>query len=196
MSGRSSQKLDRTIDRSSCQRVPHTHTEQQQAYHLTRRDRLDAIMRQGLRLNSARVLTDFPSPELVRNMYGCIPLFVSERPWLEPEQFGLLADRGDPADFVLLRIDISGLPLAADIPMLSGKGAYLEDDHLWFKEDDHPLSAWVDPVSQAISYRRLVSDPDLIAAANRWTGTMAVLSSIEAERIQLDERKWLATPRS
>ena len=155
------------------------------AYHLTRHDRLEAIMRDGLRTNSARLLTEFPSPDEVRALYGCIPVFVSAQPWLERERYDLLADFGDPADFVLLSVDVDGLPLAADIMCLSGKGAYLESDHLWFEEDDHPLSGWVDPVSETISYHRLITDQDLITAANRWTGTMAVLSSIGPDRIRI-----------
>jgi len=157
----------------------------ERAYHLTRRDRLKAIMRSGLRIDSTRVLTDFPSPEEVRAMYGCIPVFVSVKPWVERERYELLTDYGNPADFVLLSVDINGLPVAADVMSLSGKGAYLELDHLWFEEDDHPLSGWVDPKSQAISYHRLITDQDLITAANRWTGTMAILSSIEPDRIKI-----------
>lgn len=153
-------------------------------YHLTRRDRLADIEREGLRPGSPSLFSD---PAAVTQMHepaygGVRPVYLSRAPWVPQSYYSRVAKYGAPGDFVLLRIDTTGLPLVADIPSLADAGAYLEDDHLWFEEPG-ALTAFEDDDGQ-VSYRRLLSEPALIAATIELTGSAACLAVIEPRRIR------------
>lgn len=153
-------------------------------FHLTRRDRLAAILREGLRPGREMFFTDSVAGEMHLAAYGGMrPIYLSRVPWMLPADYQKAAAYGKPGDFVLLEVDVAGLPLVADIPSLADKGAYLEEDHLWFKESGSPLAAF--EVDDQIEYERLLREPDLIAAANDLTGTAASLLPIESGRLRV-----------
>lgn len=156
-------------------------------YHLTRRDRLSAIQREGLRPGRPALFSNLTSMMYMHEPAygGTRPVYLSHTPWVGAAEFERVAECGAPEDFVLLRIDTTGLPLVADIPSLADVGAYIEEDHLWF-EHPGPLTAFEDADGQ-ISYHRLLGEPTLIAAAIKLTETAACLRLIAPRRINIAE---------
>lgn len=145
-------------------------------YHVTERERLQAVLAQGLRVGSERHLT--VEGVWANEVYGEQPVYLALKPWL------LAAESN-----VLLAVESAGLELVADLPSLLDCGAYLEEDGggLFWEEGETPeeLLPHEDPLSAAISFQALLHDPEVRAAAIALTGTCAVLTSVPPERITL-----------
>lgn len=145
-------------------------------YHVTRRDRLAAVLEEGLRLGSERHLT--VAGTWANEVYGEQPVFLSRQPWLAAV-----------GDNVLLAVDAAGLVLVADLPSLVDAGAYLDEDGqgLWWEEGTTPdeLIPFEEPTSAVVSYAALLGEaaPQAIAV----TGSAACLASIAPERIRVVE---------
>jgi hypothetical protein len=154
-------------------------------YHLTRRDRLASIMRDGLRGEAPRLFSGERTPALARRLYGFAPVYLSAQPWFSPADWDLLIEHGRRSDFALLEVDVSGLRLLPDVMSLVDHGAQInERDELWWADADHALARFEDPACEAISVRRLLSERALVEAAIALTGTAAVRGPIDPSRIR------------
>lgn len=144
-------------------------------YHYTSKENYEKIQKEGLKINQRENLTNTfgnESDNWVRNAYGMTPIFFS----LEPlERFG----SGSSYDWVLLKVDVKGLDIAADLGLLIDHGAYIEENGFWFKRKPEWLG------SDDYSYEDLQgSDTFDLNTVIKKTGTFVVLQDIEANRIQ------------
>ena len=86
---------------------------------------------------------------------------------------------GSSYDWVLLKVDVKGLDIAADLGLLIDHGAYIEENGFWFKRKPEWLG------SDDYSYEDLQgSDTFDLNTVIKKTGTFVVLQDIEANRIQ------------
>lgn len=152
-------------------------------YHLTLRRSLPAILREGLVGGRPTLFADQTTPAELLRIYGAIPVFLSRTPWMEHRNYDLLAEYGNPADFALFEVDVTGLVLVADIMSLVDLGAQLGEDHLWFEERDTPLAPF--EVKEAIPLTPLVHPGPVARAAIAWSGAAACLTVIAPERLRL-----------
>lgn len=152
-------------------------------FHLTLGCNLPAILRDGLVGGRKPLFSGTRTPAEVQRIYGAIPVFLAQSPWMEERNYDLLLEYGQPADFALLEVDVTGLPLVADIMGLIDQGAHLAEDHLWFEEHDTPLARF--EVADAIAFDVLTRPGPAAAAAIAWSGTAACLVPIAPVRIQV-----------
>lgn len=147
-------------------------------YHTTTRKNLEKIAIEGLKVNS-KPNYSIASLEYMKNVYGMVPIFLakSSRPYSE-----------DRADSVVLKIDVRGLELAADIPTLASHfGAYVEEDHIWFESDDRRAPRW-GRKEDNITFEDLLRG-HFKEDAIKTTGTCAVMQDISPSRIKLLKTK-------
>lgn len=147
-------------------------------YHTTTIDRLESILKNGLRLNSIENYST-GSLEYMKDLYGMVPIFVS----LDPDRYG-----HDGRESITLKIDGRGLTLVADIPSLIDKGAYLDEEMqgVWFKVGKNIIDPLNDP--ETIYFSELL-DPDnqYCERAIEATRTAAVLEDVPAGLISVLE---------
>lgn len=148
-------------------------------YHYTSKENYEKIQKEGLKINQRENLTNTfgnESDNWVRNAYGITPIFLS----LEPlERFGPRRPMGSSYDWVLLKVDVKGLDIAADLGLLIDHGAYIEENGFWFERKPK----WLDDYEY--SYEDLQgSDTFDLNTVIKKTGTFVVLQDIEANRIQ------------
>lgn len=145
-------------------------------YHTTSIDRLESILKQGLRINSDKGYST-GSLEYMKEVYGAIPVFVS----LDHGAYGM-----DDKNTVTLIIDGRGLELVSDIPSLVDKGAYIDEEMqgIWFKRGRNIIDPINDP--ELIHFSDLL-DPDspYCERAIEVTRTAAVLEDIPADLITI-----------
>lgn len=150
-------------------------------YHYTSKESYDKIKKEGLRINQSSHLTNTFGMESdktwVRKAYGMTPIFLS----LEPlTRFGPRMPMGSDYDWVLLKVDVKGLDIAADLGLLIDYGAYIEEDGFWFKRKPE----WLD--SSDYSYNDLQgSDTFDLNKVIKATGTFVVLENIPADKIKM-----------
>lgn len=148
-------------------------------YHYTSKENYEKIQREGLKINQRENLTNTFGNESdkswVRNAYGMTPIFLS----LEPlERFGPRRPMGSSYDWVLLKVDVKGLDIAADLGLLIDHGAYIEEDGFWFERKPK----WLDDYEY--SYEDLQgSDTFDLNSVIKNTGTFVVLENIDVNRI-------------
>ena len=135
-------------------------------YHRSHKSRAESILRNGLNINSELNLTN--AGEWAVTIYGCNPVYLS-------------ANRNAYtfADSILVRVDVSGLPLVADLPGLVDKGAYVEENGLYLERGSGPLSR-----EQLIGFENLL-DPTTwqCVSAKQLTRSAASLHCIPANRL-------------
>lgn len=147
-------------------------------YHTTSKKNLEAIARDGLKVNSLPNYS-MSSLEYMGDIYGMVPIFLakSSKPY-----------DGDDEDSVVLKVDIQGLRLLPDVPTLASHfGAYIEEDHIWFESDDRRAPRW-GRREEFISFEDLL-EGDFRESAIRTTGTCAVTQDIPPDRIKLVKKK-------
>ena len=154
-------------------------------FHLTRRDRLDAIMRDGLVPGPRLFSTDYAGDnehivEAEAMAYGRRPVYLSAEPWFSPDDYDLLLEYGDPADFVLLAVDTAGLELLADAPRLVEQMDAHREGALIVRDGPTPLDRWFADGRLPLAALR---DEALALAAMALTGTCATLSPIPPGRV-------------
>lgn len=148
-------------------------------YHYTSRQNYEKIKTEGLKINQSNHLTNTFGAESeqnwVKRAYGLTPIFLS----LEPlKQFGPRMPIGSTYDWILLKVDVKGLDIAADLGLLIDHGAYIEEDGFWFKRKP----AWLQ--ADEYSYEDLQgSDTFDLPTVIKKTGTFVVLQDIEVNRI-------------
>lgn len=156
-------------------------TEIKFGYHYTSRENYEKIKKDGLRINQSSHLTntfDIESDKTwVRKAYGMTPIFLS----LEPlKRFGPRMPMGSDYDWILLKVNVEGLDIAADLGLLIDHGAYIEEDGFWFKRKPEWLSA------SDYSYTDLQgSDTFDMNKVIKATRTFVVLENIPSNRIEV-----------
>ena len=151
-------------------------------YHLTRCDRLDDILREGL-VPGPRLFGDGSDiEETERLTYGGRPVYLSMRPWLSKGDYDLAADYGTPRDFVLLSINEAGLRLLPDIPELIEVLYVHRENAMLVRDAPNPLDRWF--IEDQLPLSAFCKEP-LAKAAMATTGTCATLSRIESRRIHV-----------
>ena len=143
-------------------------------YHYTSKENYDKMQKEGLKINQSQHLTH--GGEWVKNAYGITPIFLSLKPL---KQFGPRMPYGSNYDWVLLKVDVRGLDIAADLGFLIDYGAYIEEDGFWFKRKPNWLG------DDEYSYEDLQgSDTFDLNSVIKNTGTFVVLENIDVNRIK------------
>ena len=144
-------------------------------FHYTSRENYNKIKNEGLKINKPMHLTTRDN-QWMMNAYNMIPVFLSLVP-LPRYEYAI-------KDWVLLKVDVNGLNIAADIGTLIDFGAYIEEDGFWFKQKP----AWLNGVE--FQYNELEGSDKLdLPRVIRHTRTFAVLENIPANRIKLYDYK-------
>jgi len=148
-------------------------------YHVTSEYNYDKYIRnEGLRINSSNSKFTIGDNRWIRRAYNMIPIFLTTE--IESKYSG-----GDSGGNVLLRVDVRGLDIGADLGGLMDLGAYIEEDSFWFKQ----IPDWVVGDGE-YSYEELVNESgdfsirDAIVA----TKSFVVCEDIESERISYIKR--------
>jgi len=146
-------------------------------YHYTNKENYDKILIEGLKINQKNHLTNtFGGESWVKTAYGIIPIFLGVKPMTG---WGPRMPIGSEYDWVLLKVNVKGLDIAADLGLLIDHGAYMEENGFWFKRKPN----WLD--SDEYSYSDLQgSDTFDLQTVIKKTGTFVVLQDIEVNRIQ------------
>ena len=146
-------------------------------YHTTSPENVESIMANGLKINSAKGKSR-GSLDWMKEAYGgVISIFLSK-------------DSGRYKNGIVLKVDVSGLSMVADIPGLIDFGGLLTDDGngMWFEEESTPEEFWdiVDPRSGEIDFTELrTTGSSASEAAIKVTGTCAVMEDISPDRIKV-----------
>lgn len=152
-------------------------------YHTTSRENAENILRGGLRINPSGKGKSRASLQWMPEAYGGItPIFLSRKP-------------GRYSNGVILKVDVSGLDLVADIPGLVDFDGRLTDHSIYWDEEETPEIIWdlMDPgteesVNGELEFEWLREpDNDISRAAIELTGTAAVMQNIDPSRIELTE---------
>jgi hypothetical protein len=157
-------------------------------YHLTRSSRLGSIMSEGLR----------PGPRPGPRLFGCgggvrllekiaygaqRPVYLSLVPFVSPDRYRLAPQFRRPGDFVLLSVEVDGLELLADVPMIHDTLlCYRDRRDLVVVEHGSPLDPYL--TKGRISLSSLGQMP-LTRDVMSLTDTCATLDSIDYERLQV-----------
>lgn len=143
-------------------------------YHTTTKDNLKKIQKEGLKIDSAPNFS-MASLKYMNNIYGMVPIFLAKtsKPYIQ----------NDP-NAIVLEVDTSGLELVADVPTLASHfGAYIEEDHIWFEQDNKRAPRW-GRQEESIPYEDLIHG-DFREIAIKTTGTCAVMQNISVDRIKV-----------
>jgi len=154
-----------------------TNTSFDYGYHYTSRENYEKIKTEGLRINQPKHHAIGITEWAIENAYGMSPIFMGVKP---QKQYGPRTPLGgQPINWVLLKVNVSGLNIAADIGTLIDHGAYVEENGFWFKKKPDWLGA------DEYSYEDLQGSEtfDLNNVIKK-TETFVVLEDIDANRIQ------------
>jgi len=149
-------------------------------YHLTTPDRAELIEKEGLKINQESCLTT-EAGKWAKEYYGICPIYLSLEPYVEREELPEWLENA-----VLFEVDVTGMPLVADLQMLIDKGAMVDQDleMLWWEEDEEPETLKEFSEDGAIEISRLLNDPDIIDAAIRTTKTAAIMEDVLPKQIK------------
>jgi len=144
-------------------------------YHNTPANLIPQILQQGLKINSPYVKSQ-ASQWFIPEAYETRPIFLSLTP-------NLFKEEGD----VTLSVDITGLPLVADIPSLTHYGAHYSDakEGIWFEEGKTPAALQEYDYDGTLYYEDLL-DPNFSLAQTciQLTKSAACLQDIPPQRIK------------
>ena len=149
-------------------------------YHTTSPENAKLILQGGLRINPSGKGKSRASLDWMPKAYGGItPIFLSRKP-------------GRYHNGVVLKVDVSGLDLVADIPGLVDFDGRLTEDSIYWDEEETPENLWdlMDPdteesVNGELSFEWLREpNNDISRAAIAITDTAAVIQNIGPERIE------------
>jgi hypothetical protein len=144
-------------------------------FHYTSRENYNKIKNEGLKINQPMHLTNRDNSWVVR-AYNMIPVFLSIVPLPQYEH--------EIKDWVLLKVDVSGLNVAADLGTLIEFGAYIEETGFWFERRPFWLKG------DEFEYDELEgSDKFNLPRVIKQTKTFVVLEDISPDRIRLYDYK-------
>jgi hypothetical protein len=149
-------------------------------YHTTSPENVESIMANGLKINSAKGKSR-GSLDWMKEAYGgVIPIFLSK-------------ESGRYHNGVILKVDVSGLPLVADMPGLVDFGGHVTEHSIYFDEEETPEEFWdlADPeTGESINGELefdVLREPNnpITDAAIAVVGTCAVMEDISPDRIKV-----------
>lgn len=150
-------------------------------YHYTSKNNYEKIKTEGLKINQSMHMTNRDNKWML-NAYGKIPIFLGTKPLT---QYGPRVPGGSDYDWILLKVNVKGLDIAADIGTLIDYGAYIEDDRFWFKQK--PI--WLNDTEFTYDDLNGSDKLDMFSVIKR-TQSFVVLENISTDRIQvIKERK-------
>jgi len=147
-------------------------------YHTTSPENIEKIRKQGLKINPSGIGKSLASLDWMDSIYGMTPIFLSR-------------ELGEYRNGVVLKVNVEGLKLVADVPSLTDWGAQVTEDgdRLFFDEGDAPeeLSEYLNE-SGEILYSDL-TNPNYLGtkAAIDLTETAAVMEDIGPGRIEVTD---------
>lgn len=138
-------------------------------YHYTTIENYDKIKSGGLITNQASNYV-IGNNDWILNAYGKIPIFLSTEPLSEYK-----TENG-----ILLKVNVEGLDIAADLGTLIDYGAYIEEDGFWFENKPK----WLD--DSEYSYDDLQGSYTFdLPTVIKETKTFVVLENISVDRIEV-----------
>jgi hypothetical protein len=144
-------------------------------YHYTNKKNYEKIKTEGLKINQSMHMT-LRNNEWMLDAYGKIPIFLGTKPLT---QYGPRIPVGSEYDWVLLKVDVNGLDIAADIGTMIDFGAYIEKDGFWFKQKPF----WLNDTEFNYDDLQGSDKLDLFKVINQ-TKSFVVLEDIGVDRIQ------------
>jgi hypothetical protein len=163
-------------------------------YHITTLEAVPDIQRDGLKIDQSFVLTE--GGQWAVDHYGANPVYLSENPWVTKAQTIAWGDENkEPVEFALLKVNVEGLPLVADLPSLVDKGGLIDEEGISWVEGQAPpdLEPYLDiednysqDLKEVFAYYDYLITPghSVAEAAIQATRTAACLENIPAHRIQ------------
>lgn len=152
-------------------------------YHYTTKDRLPSIIKDGLRVNQPIQYT-IGDNEWVHRAYGMSPIFMGITP---QKEYGPRTPHGSKSvDWVLLKVNVSGMNIAADLGTLIDHGAYIEEEGFWFEKNP----SWLNEYEYEFTYDELQGSENLdLQRVIRATQTFVVLENIPPDKIKVVKQK-------
>ena len=137
-------------------------------YHTTSRENAKKILRGGLRINPSGIGKSQASLDWMDSIYGMTPIFLSR-------------ELGAYRNGVVLKVNVEGLKLVADVPSLTDWGAQVTEDgdRLFFDEGDAP-----EELSEYLNESGEILYSDLTNA--NYLGTKAVIDLTETAAVMED----------
>lgn len=150
-------------------------------YHYTTTDRLPSIIKDGLKINQPIQHTNV-SNDWVHIAYNMSPIFMGITP---QTQYGPRTPLGGKSvDWVLLKVNVSGMNIAADLGTLIDYGAYIEENGFWFKN----APSWLN--GDNFTYDELQGSENLdLSRVIQTTKTFVVLEDIPPDKIKVVKQK-------
>ena len=153
----------------------------QYGYHYTTKDSYKRIESEGLRVNQDVNIKVTAHDYWMKPAYGVKPIFMGIEPL---KQFGERRPIGSEYDWVLLKVDVKGLDIAADLGILTEYGAHIEEDGFWFKQKPK----WLDGSEFTFEDLQGSDTFDLVKVINQ-TKSFVVLEDIHPDRIEMVDYK-------
>lgn len=150
-------------------------------YHYTTVDRLKSIQQNGLKINQD-IQNTINNNEWMYKAYKMAPIFMGITP---QKQYGPRTPLGGKSvDWVLLKVNVSGMNIAADLGTLIDYGAYIEEDGFWFKN----VPSWLN--GDNFTYDELQGSENLdLPRVIQTTKTFVVLEDIPPDKIKVVKQK-------
>lgn len=150
-------------------------------YHYTTVDRLKSIQQNGLKINQ-HIQNTINNNEWMYKAYKMVPIFMGITP---QKQYGPRTPLGGKSvDWVLLKVNVSGMNIAADLGTLIDYGAYIEEDGFWFKN----VPSWLN--GDNFTYDELQGSENLdLPRVIQTTKTFVVLEDIPPDKIKVVKQK-------
>ncbi len=151
-------------------------------YHVTHKDNVDSILKNGLLINQKYYMTQGGS--WAKYAYGMNPIFLSMLPTKTAKQN--LVEKDD----VIFKVDVSDLELVADLPALIDFGAYItvDSDAFYWPMGKEPkrMSKWISSIDGEIYFDDLLNPYSQITKdAISLTKSCAVMQNIPPNKISL-----------
>ena len=150
-------------------------------YHYTTKDSYRIIESEGLKINQEVNIKITAHDYWMMPAYGVKPIFMGTVPL---KQFGERRPISEQYDWVLLKVDVKGLDIAADLGMLTEFGAHIEDNGFWFKQKPF----WLGDTEFTFDDLQGSDTFDLVKVIKQ-TKSFVVLENIIPDRIQMIDYK-------
>jgi len=148
-------------------------------YHITDASRARSIEDGGLKVGQESCLTN-ESGKWALQYYGGCPVYLSQSPYITEEE----AWEWGIKEIALFEVNVSGLNLMADLQGLVDARGQLDDDSIWWEDDDEPIALeglLEDGETEILNF---LDNDSYINAAIEITKTATVMQDIPAERIK------------
>ena len=148
-------------------------------YHITEASRARFIEEGGLKIGQESCLT-LESGKWAHEHYGGCPVYLSQSPYITEEE----AWEWGIKEIALFEVNASGLNLMADLQGLVDAYGQLQDDSIWWEEDDEPIALeglLEDGETEILNF---LDNESYISAAIEITKTATVMQDIPPESIR------------